>query len=437
MQRLLLLMTTHTYRANAFLEAARCLRLPVVVGSERPQALSSVNPAGYLTLDFLAPEAATRTIVEFHQQYPIAAVVAADDDGVVLAASASAALGLSHNPIESVMAARNKYRMRQILAAAGVPGPRFWHFRLDHDPTEMARHVDYPCVLKPLSLSASRGVIRADDATQFVTAFQRLMALFHRPEMAASVHQAPQELLVETFIPGREVALEGLLTNGTLRVLTIFDKPDPLDGPFFEETIYVTPSRFPTVLQDAIAACTADVAAALGLRHGPVHAELRLNEQGPWPLEIAPRSIGGLCSRTLRFDSDLSLEDLILRHAIGQDVRTLHRETRAAGVMMIPIPRAGILRQVGGVEGARQVPGIDDINITIPIGHEVIPLPEGSKYLGFIFARDDSPAAVEAALREAHRRLSVVITPADEAPGQAEHLSAASPRADPLPLLEL
>jgi biotin carboxylase len=269
-----------------------------------------------------------------------------------------------------------------------------------------------------------------------MTAFQRLVKILHRPEGATSARRAAQEIMVETFIPGREVALEGLLTDGKLRLLTIFDKPDPLDGPFFEETIYVTPSRFPTPLQEAVAACTADVAAALGLRHGPVHAELRINEQGPWPLEIAPRSIGGLCSRTLRFGSGLSLEDVILRHAMGHDVRSLEREKPAAGVMMIPIPRAGILRQVRGLEEARQVPGIDDISITIPIGHEVVPLPEGSKYLGFIFARDDTPAAVEAALRASHGRLTLVITPADEALAQAEHPAAVALAADPLPLLE-
>jgi biotin carboxylase len=436
MHRLLLLMTTHTYRANAFLEAARRLNVPVVVGSERPQALSAVNPAGHLTLDFLTPEAATRDIVAFHQHYPIAAVVAADDDGVVLAAMASAALGLPHNPVPAVVAARDKYCMRQSLAAAGIPCPRFWRFPIDHDPAEIARDVDYPCVLKPFSLSASRGVIRADDPAQFVTAFQRLVAILRRPEVDASARRAAQELLVETFIPGREVALEGLLTEGKLRVLTIFDKPDPLDGPFFEETIYVTPSRFPTPRQEAMAACTADVAATLGLRHGPVHAELRINEQGPWLLEIAPRSIGGLCSRTLRFGSGMSLEDLILRHAMGHDVQSLEREKPAAGVMMIPISRAGILRQVRGLEEARQVPGIDDISITIPIGHEVVPLPEGSKYLGFIFARDDTPAAVEAVLRESHRRLTVDISPAHEAPGQVERPAASIPGADPLPLLE-
>jgi biotin carboxylase len=435
MPRLLLLMTTQTYRANAFLEAARRLRVPVVVGSERPQALSAVNPAGHLTLDFLAPEVATQTILDFHQHYPISAVVAADDDGVILAAMAAAALGLPHNPVAAVLAARDKYRMRQILAAAALPGPRVWRYDIGHDPAEMARQVEYPCVLKPLSLSASRGVIRADDPAQFVTAFQRLVAILQRPEVAASARRAAQAILVETFIPGREVACEGLLTDGQLRLLTLFDKPDPLDGPFFEETIYVTPSRLPAPLQDAVKACTADVAAALGLRHGPVHAELRINAQGPWPLEIAPRSIGGLCSRTLRFGSDLSLEEVILRHALGHDVRSLEREKPAAGVMMIPIPRAGILRQVRGLEEARQVPGIDDISMTIPIGHEVVPLPEGSRYLGFIFARDDTPAAVEAALREAHRRLTVVITPADETRAQATPPEAAPPEADPLLLV--
>jgi formate-dependent phosphoribosylglycinamide formyltransferase (GAR transformylase) len=416
MQRLLLLMTTTTYRAHAFLEAARRLEVPVVVGSERPQALAAANPAGHLTLDFQAPEAAARGIAEFATHYPIAGVVAADDDGVILAAMAAAALGLPHNPVGAVTAARNKYRMRQILADAGLRCPRFQRFAVDNDPAAIAPQVDYPCVVKPLSLSASRGVIRADDPVQFVAAFQRVVAILQRPDVAISARRSTREVLVEQFIPGAEVALEGLLTHGKLRVLALFDKPDPLDGPFFEETIYVTPSRLPAAVQEAIAACTSEVACALGLRHGPVHAELRVNDQGPWMLEIAPRSIGGLCSRTLRFGDGRALEELILRHAIGCDVEGLEREPLASGVMMIPIPQAGILRQVSGQGGATQVAGIEDVRITIPIGQEVVPLPEGSRYLGFIFARGESPAGVESALREAHRRLIIDITPAEEAP---------------------
>jgi biotin carboxylase len=428
-------MTTHTYRANAFLEAARRLKVLVVVGSERPQALAAANPAGHLTLDFQAPDEASRTIVEFAKQHPIAGVVAADDDGVILAATTAAALGLPHNPVEAVVAARNKYHMRQILDQARLPCPRFWRFSIDDAPAEIARQVDYPCVVKPLSLSASRGVIRADDAAQLVAAVHRVVAILQRPDVAISARRSTREILVERFIPGPEVALEGLLTDGKLRVLALFDKPDPLDGPFFEETIYVTPSRFPMAVQDAIASCTARVAAALGLRHGPVHAELRVNEQGPWMLEIAPRSIGGLCSRTLRFGDGLSLEELILRQALGFDVEALQREISAAGVMMIPIPRVGILRQVVGQEDAKQVAGIEDIRITIPIGQEVVPLPEGSRYLGFIFARDETPLGVESALRDAHRRLTFVITPADEPPEQMEHQSSVTPGADTLPLV--
>jgi formate-dependent phosphoribosylglycinamide formyltransferase (GAR transformylase) len=435
MHRLLLLMTTHSYRANAFLEAARRLGVPVVVGSERTQALAAANPAGHLTLDFLAPQAATRTIVEFAQGYPITGIVAADDDGVILAAMAGAALGRPHHPITAVEATRDKYRMRQMLAAAGIPCPRFRRFPIDQEAGEMARQLDYPCVIKPLSLSASRGVIRADDPAQFVAAFQRVVAILQRPDAAIASHHPMHEVLVETFIPGVEVALEGLLTDGKLRPLALFDKPDPLDGPFFEETIYVTPSRFPTSLQDAIVAATADVAATLGLRHGPIHAELRVNEQGPWLLEIAPRSIGGLCSRTLRFGDGLGLEELLLHHALGFDVEALQRERPAAGVMMIPIPQAGILRQVMGQEEAKEVASIEDVRITIPIGQEVVPLPEGSRYLGFIFARAQTPGDVEAALREAHRRLTFVITPAEEPYG---HVTPPHPRrhqADTLPLV--
>ena len=434
-QRLLLLMTTTSYRAHAFLEAAGRLGIPVVVGSERAQALAVVNPAGHLTLDFKAPEVASRTIVEFANAYPIGGVVAADDDGVMLAAMASAALGLPHNPVEGVAAARNKYRMRQILAETGLRSPRFWSFPIDQDPTAMARQVEYPCVVKPLALSASRGVIRADDPAQFVSAFQRLVAILQRPDVALSGRRAAQAILVERFIPGPEVALEGLLTDGTLRVLALFDKPDPLDGPFFEETIYVTPSRLASAVADDIAAYTAQVASALGLRHGPVHAELRLNEQGPWLLEIAPRSIGGLCSRTLRFGDGMSLEELVLRHTLELNVDACARERSSAGVMMIPIPQAGVFRQVKGQAEAMQVPAIEDIKLTIPIGQEVVPLPEGSRYLGFIFARDLTPAGVESALREAHRRLTFVITPADESAGQVEPPALVAPGADTLPLL--
>ncbi|MCH7896792.1 MAG: ATP-grasp domain-containing protein [candidate division NC10 bacterium] len=417
MERLLLLMTTNTYRASAFIEAAQRLGVPVVVGSDREQILSAANPGGHLTLNFLAPEQASGAIVAFAKQYPIQAVVSADDDGAILAAMAAAALGLRHNPVDAVTAARDKHRMRAVLAAAGLPSPHSTLVSIDEDPEEAARRVSFPCVVKPLFLSASRGVIRADDPAQFVAAFQRVVAILRRPEVAVQGGALAQQILVETFIPGIEVAVEGLLSEGKLKVLALFDKPDPLEGPFFEETIYVTPSRHPAPVQQSVVACTAEAVNALGLRHGPVHAELRVNDQGPWILEMAPRSIGGLCSRTLRFGAGISLEEMILRDAMGLEVASLEREGRAAGVMMIPIPQAGTLREVRGQDEARRVPGIEEIRITIPVGHEVVPLPEGTRYLGFIFARDDTPDRVEAALREAHRRLTFIISPPCEIPG--------------------
>src|SRR6185503_17135 len=271
-------------------------------------------------------------------------------------------------------------------------------------PAARAAEIEYPCVLKPLSLSASRGVIRANDAREFVAAFRRISAILEMTDVSLP-DEARRALLVEEFIPGVEVALEGLLVGGTLHVLAIFDKPDPLDGPFFEETIYVTPSRLPAPTQARVAAVTRDACSALGLTEGPIHAELRVNERGPFVLEVAARSIGGLCARTLTFGTGLSLEDLILCHALGRPLESLERERRAAGVMMIPIPRAGCLVSVSGVEEARAVGAVEDVVITMHPGQEVIPLPEGWQYLGFIFARAETPAAVEGALREAHARL--------------------------------
>ena len=411
MPRLLLLMTTTTYRASAFLDAARRLQVTVVVGSDQPQALEALTPGNTLSLDFFHPEAAARTIAAFAATSPLDAVVGVDDETTLTAAMAAEALGLSHNAVASVAAARNKYQMRQLCAAGDVPSPRFACWSIEDAPRDVAPQITFPCVLKPLFLAASRGVIRADDTGQFVTAFQRLVALLRRPEVAVRGGSLASQILVETFIPGQEVALEGLLTRGQLQVLALFDKPDPLDGPFFEETFYVTPSRLPHAVQAAIVACTVHTAQVLGLREGPVHAELRVNDQGPWMIEVAARSIGGLCSRTLRFDAGLSLEEVIVHHALGHDVTSCARDPYASGVMMLPTPRRGILQHVQGQKEARSVPGIEDLRITVPLGQEVIPLPEGDRYLGFLFARAATPACVEAALRAAYARLSFGITP--------------------------
>jgi biotin carboxylase len=413
MNRLLLLMKTHTYRAGAFLDAAEKLGVPVVIGSEQVHVMAAIQPDRHLALDFQDLETATDTVVEFAREHPLSAILAPEDDGVLLAAMASDALQLSNNQVQAVAAARNKYLMRQVLEGAGLATPWCRRFPVTADPAEIAGQVPYPNVVKPLSLSGSRGVIRTDNPPEFHAAFARVAGILSQPEVGAQQGVMAQFILVETYIPGIEVAVEGLLTAGQLQVLTVFDKPDPLEGPFFEETIYVTPSRLPAQHQEALIDAVAAGAEALGITDGPVHAELRLNNDGIWLIEIAPRSIGGHCAGALRFEKGESLETLILRQALGQDVTGLKRENTAAGVMMIPIPQAGELQQILGQEHAKAVPGVDEILLTIPIGQRVLPPPEGNQYLGFIFARAKSPAAVEAALRAAHARLEFIISPVD------------------------
>jgi biotin carboxylase len=266
-------------------------------------------------------------------------------------------------------------------------------------------------VLKPTTLAASRGVIRADDADGFAAAFRRTAAVAIDAGAATLDAEGRRWILVEDFLPGEEVALEGLLTDGVLRVLAVFDKPDPLLGPFFEETLYVTPSRLPPAALSAIAEETSRAAQALGLDHGPVHAELRWNAGRGTMVELAPRSIGGLCSRALRFTAGATLESLLLRHALGDRLLGVERESVASGVMMIPIPMAGTLTTVRGVEAARGIAGIEELRLTIPLGDTLVPLPEGSRYLGFLFARADTPERVEAALRAAHAELTFDIEP--------------------------
>ncbi len=405
-KRILLLMSPATYRAGAFLNAARQLGLEIVIGMDMPETLSEYwhVPLG---LDFNDPAASFQTIVEYAREHPLDAILSVDDSASELAARASATLGLPHNSPQAAEAARDKLLMRTLMSQGGAPCPVFRPFLLSLDPRKVALQVDYPCVVKPLRLSGSRGVIRADNADEFVASFQRLKRLL----LSEGYKEDETSILVEDFIPGFEVALEGILTAGKLKVLALFDKPDPLDGPFFEETIYTTPSRLSELFQKEIERCVAVASASLGLRDGPVHAELRGNEQGCWMLEIAGRSIGGLCSTILDFGTGMCLEELILRHAIGEEISSLEREAQATGVMMIPIPSAGLLKAVEGVEEAQQVPLVTGVEITAKLNYSLVPLPEGASYLGFIFARGETPAAVEDALRQAHKCLHFKIRP--------------------------
>lgn len=403
--RVILLMGPATYRAGAFLAAAERLGLDVAQGIDVPAPLAGEWQVT-LGLDFNEPDHAAQQVVDFAAAHPAVAIIAVDDGATLVAATAAARAGLPHNDPGSALAARDKLVMRERLAVGGVPVPAFHPYPLTSDPAAVASRIAYPCVVKPTRLSGSRGVIRADNPEAFVAAFERT-----RQMLLADGGDSDDCLLVEEYIPGVEIALEGLLTGGELHVLALFDKPDPLDGPFFEETIYVTPSRLPAAIQAAIATRTAEAARALGLREGPVHAELRVNDRGVWPIELAGRSIGGLCSTILEFGAGMSLEELILRHAVGMPLPSTERAGEAVGVMMIPIPRGGVLKTVDGQDEACRVPGITGLEITAKTNYPIVPLPEGASYLGFIFARGETPEFVEHALREAHGRLRIRIDP--------------------------
>jgi len=355
-----------------------------------------------LTVDFERPEWSAKRVAEIKP--PPDAVIAADDRGVVIAALASNMIGLSTNPVASVASTRDKAHMRALLDSADVPQPTFALAPLGDVPAAAAR-IGYPCVIKPRHLSASRGVIRVDNPTDAAAAEARI-----REIVACFPGDADEPLLVEGFVSGPEVAVEGMLVNGNLSVLAILDKPDPLEGPYFEETMFVTPSRHDDSAQAEFAAITQFSTDALGLVSGPVHAEVRLGAEGAVLIEIAARSIGGLCGRSLTFGLlGESLEVLIVRSALGLPGAGLNRAAAATGVLMLPIPEEGTLENINGVEEALDVAGITDFSQTIPDGGEVVPLPEGDRYLGFLFAEGLTPEAVERSLRDAHGMLKILM----------------------------
>jgi biotin carboxylase len=339
---------------------------------------------------------------------PMDAVVAADAPMIPLAAAVAAALGLPHNPPDAVHSAADKARQRQRWAAAGVAQPTYEIVPAPApDPAirQAAAAIGFPCVVKAVSLSASQGVLLAWDADQAVQAAARV-----RQVLADAGQPAGESLLVEGYLQGPELSIDGLLTDGDLTPLAIFDKPAMTDGPTFEETLLVTPSRLPGPVQAEAVRTAGRAARALGLRAGPVHAELRVTSPGTAMLELAARSIGGLCSRALRFPGGRSLEELILASALGQQVPVRACQSpQPSGVFMLPVPRAGVLRVVEGQDDAEAVPGITGVTITIPPGRRVRPLPDGDQYLGFIFAEAATPGDVETALTTASQRLRAVI----------------------------
>ncbi len=410
MKRVLLLATTTGYQIRSFGEAAERLGVELVFATDRCDQLDDPWADRAIPVRFSDDRHSVDVILDAHRAAPMHGIIAVGDRPAVFAAYAAQALGLPGNPPEAVRASRNKLASRQAFQQAGLPTPAFFDVSVTDDAPALEARCTYPAVIKPLALAGSRGVMRVDRASDFLRAFERLTRLLTSPDILNERDEVHGRALVESYIPGNEFAIEGVMTEGAFRPFVIFDKPDPLVGPFFEETIYVTPSQAKQAVQQAIVDQVAAAARALGLRHGPIHAECRVNTSGVYVLEVAARPIGGLCARAVRFtgpqESCVPLEEVLLRHSLGEDITPWRPSLDASGVMMIPIPRRGVYRSVHGVNDAAAVPGIDDVRITAKADELLLPLPEGRSYLGFIFASGRDPARVEQSLRDAHAALT-------------------------------
>ena len=405
--RVLIIAPHGSYRTSPFIQAARQQHCEVLIASQGQYSIVSDYARG-LQIDLADPDNAVAAILAEADKRPFAGIIGTDDSTTEIATRVARQLNLPHNPVESVRLASRKDLARRRLAQFKVNIPRFRILNLQESLAVQCEGMDFPCVLKPVSLSASRGVIRVDSFAELQTAIERVKRILaNEGPLAVEVRNT---LLLEAFIPGQEVAVEGMLYKGELEILTIFDKPDPLNGPFFEETYYVTPTRHSAAVQQAIQHQLSAACRAYGLTEGPVHAECRINDEGVWLLEMAARTIGGLCGRLLTFGTGHTLEELVLAHARAQRLDSQH-QGEAAGVLMIPIPEAGVLKRIEGLLAAQAVPLIEEVNIQIREGYELVPLPEGGSYLGFIFARGEHVEAVEQALRQAHACLKIVTAP--------------------------
>lgn len=403
-KHLLIVATTTGYQLQVFREAALRLGADVSLATDRCHVLEDPWGDRAIPVRFEAPETSAAALADGRR---FDAIVAIGDRPAYLAALTAERLNIPFHPPQATAAAVNKFDTRECFRKAGLPVPQYRRIHTEENAAAIARELPYPCVLKPLGLSTSRGVIRANNPAEFTAAFARIRSLLETPSLARLKDPALDYIQAESFIPGREFALEGLVTHGRLQLLALFDKPDPLDGPYFAETIYVTPSRQPARVQEAIYRAAQAAVTALGLRQGPVHAEMRAEGERVWMLEAAPRPIGGLCAKVLAFESGAPLEEIIVQHALGEDVSEARLRAGAAGVEMIPVPRAGVYQSVEGLAEAEEI--ADEVMITAKQGQRLLPLPEGNTYMGFLFAWDKDAAGVERRLRCAHKALQFEI----------------------------
>ena len=407
---LLLLMTTSTYRANAYLEASKKLDIDTIIGTDQPDILGHLNPGSSINLDYSKNDDSKKKITELVNKFPIHAVLAIDEETLILGAMVAESLGLICHSMESVSATRSKYEIRKILSEDGLRNPEFKLISSEENPELISKSISFPCVMKPTFLSGSRGVIRANNEKEFMNAYMRIKNILDEPEVIIRGGNEAKMILIEEYIDGIEVAVEGIVVNGKFLPLTIFDKPEPLEGPFFEESLYVTPSRLPNSVQEKILEETKNASHAIQLTNGPVHAELRIDGNGdPWVIDIASRTIGGKCSKAIKFSDGISLESIILSHVLGKQLPNIVPISSSSGVMMIPIPKSGILKEVLGKEDALAIKGIEEVEITIPLGVKIVELPEGDRYLGFIFASSEKSEETIEILKEAHKNLKFKI----------------------------
>lgn len=405
-QSLLLIAPHGSYRTMRYLQAASRLDLNVIIVSEGEHSIVSEYAQG-VHVKFEHPDLALEIILKETINHNIAVVIGTDDSVVELASKVAKHCGLEHNDVNAARLARRKDLARDALKANNTPVPDFQLVSLDELLT--GRNVQsFPLVIKPIALSASRGVIRVNNQSELLDAARRVTKLLAQQTDLEPIEK--QSVLLEEYIHGEEIAIEGIVDNGRFQLLTIFDKPDPLYGPFFAETFYITPTRLDSEAIDKVCQVVQSACDAYGIKTGPVHAECRLRDAQVYLIEMAARTIGGLCSDILEYGLGCTLEDIVLKQAIGCGSKNTFSET-AAGVLMIPVTQHGILKRIEGLLYASKIEFIEDINIQLRDGYELVPLPEGNSYLGFVFAKAPSYEQVEQALRKAYACLNVVVAP--------------------------
>ncbi len=392
MKKLLLVIPENSYKSNDFVVAAEKLGIDFLIITDSEQVSSKFSDT--VIINKFDAELNKNNLKKLKD---VTHVLPVDHSALKFSGYLVDLLEVKGNKLESINLSMNKYESRKIFNS-------LLDIKVNN---EIIKNIDDvntfinkngTSVLKPIYGTASKSVLKINNVEKNKEQIEKLMQ-----------DCFDQDLVIEEYIDGKEYALEGTIINSELKKIVIFDKPVEYKHPYFEESIYITPSELSSEAEKRVVSIVDKACKKIGLEDGPVHVEFKINENQIFIIEINPRMIGGLCSRCLSFGLfKVSLEEIILHAFMNNELKNIELLNNYVGVLMIPTPKSGKFISINKEE-LENIPNISNVEITVPEGSDLLEPPYGDKYLGFAFSQGIDKKTVNESLLTAMNLANPII----------------------------